>query len=319
MALGEPENRRSAGRDSFAMNAPRTPSKLYRAWVWNWALGFARACPPKVLDWLCVAGAAIYYHLFPKRRQIVIDNLQPVLRGDRMAAKKMAQRLFREFGHKLADLWRFESKLPLKPWEVDIQEWEALAQSRKGQGLLLITPHLGNWELGAPLLASRGVNLLVITQAEPGNDLTELRKASRARWGIETLVIREDAFAFLEIIKRLQDGATIALLIDRPPAPTAVTVEFFGRSFLASIAPAELARATGCALVGVSVVRKGDGYLARLLPEFAYDRRKLGDRAGRQELTQRIMRAFEPVIEQNLDQWFHFVPIWPPDEKGPSQ
>jgi hypothetical protein len=64
----------------------------------------------------------------------------------------------------------------------------------------------------------------VLTQPEPDARLTELRQASRARWGVETLVVGEDAFAFIEIIKRLQEGATVALLVDRPPAPTAVTV-----------------------------------------------------------------------------------------------
>jgi hypothetical protein len=35
------------------------------------------------------------------------------------------------------------------------------------------------------------------------------------------------------------------------------------------------------------------------------------------------MRAFEPIIRDHLDQWYHFVPIWrtapnsqPPDPSG---
>src|SRR5439155_54004 len=121
----------------------------------------------------------------------------------------------------------------------------AAAQSAR-RGILLLTPHLGNWEFGAPLLARRGVNLLVITLAEPTRRLTELRQASRARWGIETLVIGRDPFAFVEIIRRLESGAVVALLVDRPPETSAVMVELFGRKFAASIAAAELARASGC-------------------------------------------------------------------------
>jgi len=64
------------------------------------------------------------------------------------------------------------------------------------------------------LLTKRGVNLQVITLAEPGGRFTELRKASRARWDIDTLVIGEDPFASVEIIRRLEAGATVALLMD---------------------------------------------------------------------------------------------------------
>ena len=74
--------------------------------------------------------------------------------------------------------------------------------------------------------------------------------------GVETLVVGEDMFAFVEIIRRLQAGATVALLVDRPPAPTAVKVELFGKPFLASNAAAELARASGSAIVPTYIVRQ---------------------------------------------------------------
>jgi lauroyl/myristoyl acyltransferase len=47
-----------------------------------------------------------------------------------------------------------------------------------------------------------------------------------------------------------------------------------------------------------------------MLPEVSYDRAALRDRAARQQLTQQIMQRFEPVILENLDQWYHFVPVW---------
>jgi KDO2-lipid IV(A) lauroyltransferase len=184
--------------------------------------------------------------------------------------------------------------------------WQA-----KGRGILLVMTHLGNWEIGGPLLARRGIKLLVLTQAEPGNGLTELRMASRAKWGIETVVVGNDSFAFVEVIKRLQEGATVAVLVDRPSAPTAVRVNLFGRPFLASVAAAELARASGCVLARGYVLRRGASYIARMFPEIEYDRRALNNREARRELTQQILRAFEPDIREHVDQWFHFVPIWP--------
>ena len=73
----------------------------------------------------------------------------------------------------------------------------------------------------------------------------------------------------------------------------------------------ELARASGCALLPVVIVRRADGYAARIFPELAYDRAAIGNRAGRVRLTAEIVRVFEPAIRQDASQWFHFVPVWP--------
>ena len=40
-------------------------------------------------------------------------------------------------------------------------------------------------------------------------------------------------------------------------------------------------------------------------------RTALGTGEARRQLTQEILRAFEPVLRQYPDQWFHFVPVWP--------
>jgi KDO2-lipid IV(A) lauroyltransferase len=249
--------------------------------------------------------------LAPARREVVVQNLTP-LAGDRAAAERSARALFSQFAVKLVDLWRYESGLPVDPLFAELTGWEHFTSAyQRGGGVLLVTPHLGNWEFGGPLLIQRGIKLHVITLVEPGQGLTELRLASRARWGIETLVIGEDAFAVVEVIKRLEAGATVALLIDRPPAASAVPVELFGRPFLASVAAAELARASGCAVVPVVLPRTARGYAAHVLPEISYDRVALAKREARQEFTQKILRAFEPAIREHLDQWYHFVPIWP--------
>ena len=288
------------------------PSSFYSARIWQLGLWLVRWLPASVCAALAGLSAAIYWRLAAHRREVVTQNLLPALNHDRAAARRAARELFTQFMLKVADLLRYESGLKADNWTREWSGWEIFASAHaRGRGLLFVTPHLGNWELGGAFLVRHGYPLLVLTQPEPDRQLTELRQASRARLGVETLVVGEDAFAFVEIIKRLQAGATVALLVDRPPAPTAVTVDLFGRPFPASIAAAELARASGCAIVPGYIVRQPDGYLARILPEITYDRAAIGNRAARIQLTQEILRAFEPVIRQHLAQWYHFVPVWP--------
>src|SRR5438445_12094469 len=287
------------------------PSSLYRAEIWRLGLALVRVLPFKVCVWVSHFVADACWIIAKHRREIIIQNVSPALAGDTASARKTARELFHQFSRKIIDLWRYEAGLPIDDLFGEYSGWEHFVEAQKQKrGVLLITPHLGNWEFGAPWLARRGVTLQVITMAEPTQDFTKLRQASRARWNIETLVIGEDPFGFLEVIKRLEAGATVALLADRPPPPTAVTVELFGRPFLASIAAAELARASGCVLLPVYLPRAGQGYAAHLLPAVPYDRAALGNRAARQQLTQEIVRVFEPVIRRHLNQWYHFVPIW---------
>ena len=297
-------------------SAAVTPSSLYRSEFWRAGLWIVRVLPRSCCIALGHVFAEIYWLLARSRRETVIENLLPALNHHRAEAVRKARALIHQFAVKIVDLWLYEAGAPIQKLLGEASGWEHFEKAqREKRGVLLITPHLGNWEFGGPWLTPRGVTLQVITLAEPGQTFTQLRQASRARWNIETLVIGNDPFAFLEIIKRLESGATVALLVDRPPPPTAIEVELFGKPFSASISAAELARASGCTLLPVYIPRSGDAYAAHILPPIEYDRASLRDRANRQKLTQEIINAFEPAIRQHLDQWYHFVPIWPPSNK----
>jgi lauroyl/myristoyl acyltransferase len=291
------------------------PSAFYRAELWRAGLLAARWLPRRTLERVAIALAGVYYRSNRARREIVKTNLLPLLQFNEREGEKTCRAVFRNFGLKLADLWRYETGGRTQITNPEGAHWERLEAVRASRrGLLLLTVHVGNWEFGAPFLRERGIELQVITQAEPNETFTELRKAARARWGIKTFVIGNSPFAFVELIRQLESGAAVALLMDRPAAQSAVTTKLFGHRFPASIAAAELARATGCALLPVCLPRSKSGYSVEMLPEIHYDRVSLGSREARGNLTQDIMRQFEPVIRRYADQWFHFVPVWEKEE-----
>jgi predicted RND superfamily exporter protein/lauroyl/myristoyl acyltransferase len=297
--------------------APSGPSSLYQAKLWKAGLWAARVIPTGVCTAIVRVLANVYWVLAWHRREVVIQNLLPPLNGNRRVATITGRHLMNQFALKLVDLWRYEAGLEIGDLLGQAGGWEHFQKARaEKRGILLITPHLGNWEFGGPLLTRAGVTLQVITLAEPGVEFTKLRQESRKRWNIETLVIGNDAFAFVEIIRRLEAGATVALLIDRPPDYTAIDVQLFGKPFRASVAAAELARASGCVILPVFLPRNASAYAANMLAEIPYDRAALRDRTARQELTQRIMTTFEPIICEHLDQWYHFVPLWENEMKA---
>ncbi len=302
----------SAGSKGSGTSARAKLPAFYRAGLWRLGLTVVRVLPAGLVKGFAMVMAEFYWLFQRRRREVVVRNFLPVFAGDRAAATKAARTAHRKFAAKLVDLWRVESGEPVRNWLTDPRGLEIIhAARRRGHGTLFITLHLGNWEHGGLLLNQHGIRLTVLTQAEPDDGLTDMRKAARARYGVDTLIIGEDSFAFVEVIKQLQAGADLAVSLDRPPERGGVPVEFFGHPFEASLAAAELARASGCALIGVTIVRRPDGYAVKVLPEFTYDRKALGSREARRELTQQILRAFEPEIRKNMDQWYQFTPIWP--------
>jgi predicted RND superfamily exporter protein/lauroyl/myristoyl acyltransferase len=292
--------------------SPVAKPAIYRAGLWRLGSAVVRSLPAGFVKGVAMLLADVYWLVQRQGREVVVQNFLPVFKSDRPAAEKSARAAHRKFAAKLVDLWRVESGEPVRNWLTNNSELEIIhAARRRGKGTLFITLHLGNWEHGGLLLHQLGIRLTVLTQAEPADGLTEMRKAARARYGVDTLIIGDNGFAFVEVIKQLQAGADMAVSLDRPPERGGVPVEFFGRPFEASPAAAELARASGCAIIGVTIVRRPDGYAVKVLPEFVYDRRALGNREARRELTQQILRAFEPEIRENIDQWYQFTPIWP--------
>jgi KDO2-lipid IV(A) lauroyltransferase len=296
---------------------PGKPSKLYGAWGWRMGCGLARTLPRGLLVGVARVVAMSYRRMKPERFEVVVGNLLPWVGDDAGRARSKARENFDEFGVKLVDLWRYEAGVEGAGAVEPASGWEAFhAAVGSGRGVLLVTPHLGQWELGGPLLVRMGVRPLVLSAVEPGSDLTGMRAGARSRHGVETLVVGEDPFAFVEVIRRLLDGGVVALLVDRPPAGSGVTVELAGRPFEVSAAAAELARATGCVVLPVYVVREEGRYQAHALPAVEYDRASLGSREARRGFAGRILRVFEPAIRQFPEQWFHFVPMWPADRDG---
>jgi lauroyl/myristoyl acyltransferase len=287
------------------------PSFLYCSLVWRLGLWLVRVLPEDFCMRVSRILALAYQKLAPRRHEVVIQNLLPVVNGDLSKAEAKAGQLFEKFALKLLDLWRYEAGLSIDHMFGAYSGWQYFLDARaQKRGVLLVTVHVGNWEFGAPALRLQGQPLQVITLQEPGRTFTRLRLESRARQNIETIVIGSDPFVLVEIIRRLEGGANVALLVDRPSPPTAVTVELFGRPFAASIAAAELARASGCIVMPVYILRTARGYGAHMLPEIPYDRVTLRDRVARQKFTQTLMSVFESIIRENADQWYHFVPVW---------
>jgi KDO2-lipid IV(A) lauroyltransferase len=182
------------------------------------------------------------------------------------------------------------------------------AALERGRGLVVMTPHLGAFEVCAQAYAERwGARVPVTVLYRPARQpwLREMIDASRARPGLATAPA--SLAGVRQMMRALRRGETVGLLPDQvPPDGMGVWADFFGLPAYTMTLAARLVQQTGATplvMVGERLPR-GQGYHvhALALPEPLPD----GDPADEQH--QRacalvINRAMEQVIRRWPDQY----------------
>jgi KDO2-lipid IV(A) lauroyltransferase len=185
------------------------------------------------------------------------------------------------------------------------------AARAQGNGAIVVTGHLGHWELGGLMLARHGLPLTVITLEEPSTELSRWREACRRQLGIKTITVGPGyPFAFVEMIQTLRRNELLAMLVDRPYSGTGTTVQFFGHETQFSTAPALLHQHTGASVLPAFVLQDGRGRYIMAAEPLIPMTDKPDPQAALATNTQRIAQVFEGIIRRHPEQWFNYVPIW---------
>ena len=180
------------------------------------------------------------------------------------------------------------------------------------RGCLLVTGHLGFFELGGLVTAQLGFPVTALTLPEPASGLTEWRADFRARWGVGTIVVGDNSFSVIEIVKALQGGAFVASLADRPHDGNSVMVPLPNGVMPFATGPALLALLAGCPIVPVAIVRQPDNKYRMEAVTFIRPRwLDAGRQATLEHYTREIASALVPFFADYPDQWQQFSPLHP--------
>ncbi len=225
----------------------------YRLPTFQTALALARVLPRKAAQPLAAGIGSLSYSLAGRGREIIRDNLATASGLDGPRLDDLCRANYRNFLKMLADYF-YTAGAPVNKVRPLLSEWRGFehltAARERGKGTIIITGHIGNWELGGVLLAAEGFPVSVISLEEPAPELTKWREEYRKRLGIKTITVGTDKFAFVEMINTLKRNEFVAMLIDRPYAQSGVPVKFFGKETLfsgAPLPPLETYRSNGAA------------------------------------------------------------------------
>ena len=218
---------------------------------------------------------------------------------DRRAAVAEAGRMAAE----LPRLWLRPPAAPLPDpvrWDGDalLERWLA-----DGRGLLLLTPHLGSFEVAAQAYAERyGARQPVTVLYRPARKpwLRRLEETARARPGLATAPAT--LAGVRQLLRALRQGETVGMLPDQvPPAGMGVWAPFFGRPAYTMTLAARLARQTGAALglIWCERLPRGGGWVMHVQ---AIDDAQATS-ADEAEAAAAVNRAMEAMIRQRPAQY----------------
>ncbi len=259
-------------------------------------------------------GAWVAYHLQTTGRRSLIENLRVVRPGAPEAdLERLALTTYRNYARDVIDFLRSLSRRPEQLQAmIGRQDTASFDDAmRAGRGVLGVSAHFGNWEIGGVFLrqlTSHGLS--VVAMREPSDSVTRRRREFRASLGIGTIEVRQSLETGLRIREHLARNEVVALLVDRHVGRDRVAVTFFGRRAYFLRTPALVASWTGAPLVPMAVFRLPDGRFAiESGPVIRVD--SDGDRhAAIAGATQAVARFFEARIASHPESWYQFYPFW---------
>jgi KDO2-lipid IV(A) lauroyltransferase len=187
-----------------------------------------------------------------------------------------------------------------------------------GRGVLLVSAHMGNWELLAPLVASNvpcQAGTVVRDLSNPWFDrlVVDLRR----RAGVH--VFTRGAQSGREYVRFLRQGNVLGILGDVDTSKgDGLFVEFFGRPAWTQRGTAWLARAGRAAMVPIFMARDPDDRAVNVLhvwPALAESDASDKD-AWIEEMTQALTRSIEQAVRRWPDQWAWMHRRWRHQPQG---
>jgi KDO2-lipid IV(A) lauroyltransferase len=219
--------------------------------------------------------------------------------------------LFRFLGWQLVEFCRMARYTPenTRGWLRTEGLDHYLAASARGKGVLIVTGHLGVWELSGFYHSLMGHTMSVVVRHLDNRLLDEFVNDNRCLHG--NRMLSKDNFA-RGLLTAMRMGQTVALLMDtNMTPPQGAFVEFFGKQACTATGLAHVAVKTGAAVLPAFMVweEAERRYVLHFGPELVFE--KTGDdEADILAITQKCTSAIEIWIRRYPDQWLWIHRRW---------
>jgi len=232
--------------------------------------------------------------------QLTIHERQQILRG-----------VFRSLGRQLVEFCRMTRYTPenTRDWIRTEGLDRYLAAKARGKGVLIVTGHLGAWELSSFYHSLVGYPMSMVARPLDNRRLDAYVNGIRCMHGNN--VLNKDDFA-RGLLTAMRRGETVGILMDtNMTPPQGVFVEFFGKQACAASGVARVALKTGAAVLpGFMVWEQAERHYV-----LHFGRQLEFEKSGNAEAdilaaTQQCTSAIESWIRRYPDQWLWIHRRW---------
>ncbi len=271
-------------------------------WGYIIARMVARFMPIQVSYWLAERVADIWYVSSPGIRANVAYNLRLVPGGavtGRAAAH--TRRTMRNFARVVTEFLYFPRLNPDNLGDlVDEDSFGGLKGRMTGKPTILVTAHLGNWELAAAAIAMLGIDLHVVVYDHPDPRVARLFRKHRETKGLKIMSVKEAARSIMGVLRT----GSVGIVGDRDYTGQGTDARFLGVTVSVPSAYAGLAVSMNIPVIAGLCVRQEGGKYRLSLEETVYDPEH--SRKTPEEIVQACLQIFEKGVEKHPEQWYFF-------------
>ena len=261
----------------------------------------------------CVARivSRLYYYFSWQSRRAVRDNLSHIMKGHltKEEFRKLIWQTYLNFGKYLAD-FLFFPKISANNIDeivkIENRHYIDEAFSYK-QGVIALSAHLGNWEIGAITHSLKGypINAIVLSHDNPRVNQFFIRQRERKNMNIIPV-----GSAFRKALRVLRKGEAVAVLGDRDIFRKGIKLDFFGKAAIVPKGPAMMAVETGAAVLPVFAIRQSDETYKLIFEKPFFAQNAYNRTESIRKTALRIIMVIEKYIGLYPEQWLLFHYIW---------
>lgn len=275
----------------------------------------ARSLPRKVCYAVAVMAAYIYGFFSKTDRDNIKANLLIVTDGKISSRdlKKHSYALFANFAKYLVDFFkfgRFTREEALR--RVEFRGVELIDKYlSRGRGLILLSLHLGNWELAGAVLSAMGYPINAIALEHADKKVNDFFVGQRALNDVKVIPLGIQVKKCFQVLKR---NEVLGIVGDKDYTSNGECVEFFGRKTFIPKGPAFFALRTGAPILVTALTRRQDDNFVMLFEE-PEEFIPSGDiKHDLKALMSTYLKVMEKLIRTYPDQWYAFRRVWEPGQ-----
>ncbi|MFA5143777.1 MAG: lysophospholipid acyltransferase family protein [Candidatus Omnitrophota bacterium] len=259
--------------------------------------------------------AGLCYMIQRGDRAAVIKNLRTIVlpAPGEPELRRMARELYRNFAKYLVDFFRFskiDEEYVNRFVKVEGRHNIDSALAKKC-GAVLVSAHIGNWELGGSAISLLGYPMSAVVLTHRNKKIDAFFRRQRLRGKLTPIEIGASLKACYHILK---SNRLLGLLGDRDFTGNGLMLDFFGKKTLFPKGPSVFGYRLGAPLIPTLIIRRPDDTFCLSFEEPIYADRSKPEDAAVMELAGKCAAIIETYVRRYPTQWYIFKDMWSKDE-----